>query len=305
VVPHYLRGYGLIELSLDDCVARLDGAGLARRSTLRLEPASSREAAVEYLGHLTHPATRWALFAVNEHWTALVNNLRGGSDFADDMYFVSDICRARVCRVVDQDGGWRTIGDYRVRSGYPARIFELVEPGRTSFGDVARSIHAMLDGDRWDFAASGERRLPIEETFDYGARLKRDRFTSENLDALLASLGVEPPVVEAFETTARVFLVAARLENRSWRKAVEADAQTPAQADDPGYAYLQRGLDWIPFMKTHASSVVWDLTRAVLLNPELSEQARPHLDAARRRLGNTRFDELSQEAEEHLRTRGG
>jgi len=104
VVPHYLRGYGLIELPLDSCVTRLDRAGLARRSTLRLDPASSRESPVEYLAHLTGQQRDGRSSRVGLR----VTNLRGGSDFADDMYLVSDICRARVRRVVDQDGGWRS-----------------------------------------------------------------------------------------------------------------------------------------------------------------------------------------------------
>jgi hypothetical protein len=124
----------------------------------------------------------------------------------------------------------------------------------------------------------------------------------------VASLGIEPReprVPDAFAAADRFHLVDERLRSRRWRRRVEADACTPEQADDPGYAYLQRGLGWVPHMRTHASSVVWDLTRAILLSPGLHDQAQPHLDAARRRLGDAEFRRLSAEVAEHLRRRGG
>ena len=64
---------------------RLDGAELGGRGVLSLDAAvSTRDRATSHVSHLTHPATRLALFAVNDRWTAVVDNLREGSDFADN-----------------------------------------------------------------------------------------------------------------------------------------------------------------------------------------------------------------------------
>lgn len=305
MVPRYLHGYGLIEAPLTDCVARLDGARRAGQSVLYRHPpgqptSSSRETAVRYLSHLTYPATRWVLFGVNDEWTAAVNNLRDGSYFADSARMIASVCQTRMCRVVDYDPGRpRQVGDYQIRDGYPARIFELCN----SEGPL-RAICCVLDGDRWTFETSGDP-LPVEVSFDYTARLKRDRFTSENLSTLLAWLGIDRPVPAVFATTETFFLLDERLQNTQWSAHVQAHACTSEQADDPGYRYLQRGLGWIPHMRTHARSVVSDMTRAVLLSPHLHDQAQPHLAAARRQLGEREFQHLASEVEAHLRQHGG
>ena len=99
------------------------------------------------------------------------------------------MCQTRVCRVVDYDPGRpRRLGAFLVRDGYPARIFELVNAD----GTTSRTISAMLDGARWVFETSGDP-LPVEAGFNYTARLKRDRFSTDNLHTLLAWLGIEPP----------------------------------------------------------------------------------------------------------------
>jgi hypothetical protein len=299
-VPHHLRGYGLIELALDRCAERLAGAEIPSGRLERAHRAASREQTVAYLRHLTFPATRYALFAVNDRWTAIVNNARDGSDLHDEQRGVSLATRARTCRVVDQSGGTTRVRGYKVRTGYPGRIFVLA--GRD--GEPLRQVHCVLDGDRWDFSVHGTP-LAAEAAFDYDARRKRDRFTSDNLRALLASLGVVPAVPEAFDAADRVALLAARRPNQEVALAIEAAACTPEQADDPGYGYFQRGLDWVGHVETHAVSIVWDMARAVLLNPDLEADARPYLDAARRQLGATDFERTWREAAEHLERSGG
>jgi hypothetical protein len=57
-------------------------------------------------------------------------------------------------------------------------------------------------------------------------------------------------------------------------------------------------------MHTHAESVVWDMTRAVLLNPDFEPQVRPYLQAARRQLGRAKFERVSAEVAAHLQQRG-
>jgi hypothetical protein len=305
--PLYLSGYGLIELPHECCVERLAGAevagrrlGLARDGETAADPRrGSRADAVRYLSHLTHPATRSVLFAVDDGWTCMLTNARGGSDFHDEQRWIGPRCRARSCRVVDEDGLTRRAGEIVARMRYPARIFELTD----ELGRSVRSVSCSLDGDRWDFNVSGVP-LPAEAGFPYDARRKRDRFTSEHLHALLRSLGIQSPAREAFEHAERFTLLAMRIENGGWAADVEARACTPEQADDPGYGYLERGLGWVEHMRTHATSVVSDMTRAVLLNPELEAAARPHLDAARRQLGEEAFARIAGEVAEISRRRG-
>ena len=61
---------------------------------------------------------------------------------------------------------------------------------RDEQGESVRTIICMNDGGRWGFQAYGGEPLAAEAGFDYGARRKRDRFTHENVLALLESLGV-------------------------------------------------------------------------------------------------------------------
>ncbi|HEX6700665.1 MAG TPA: hypothetical protein VF101_08045 [Gaiellaceae bacterium] len=299
--PRYLSGYGLVGRGLDKCVERLAGAKIAKRSVLEARGWALRDEAIAYLDHLTFPATRLVLFAVNEQWTAVLTNARDGSDFNDHQLFFGELCDARTCRVVDREPRRGTANGYRYRLGYAARIFELDGPD----GENLRTIYAMDDGGRWDFPAVGDQPLVVESTFDYGARRKSDRFTSENVRAVLASLGVEPPVPEAFERADRFLLLHERMTSRRWARRIEADASTPEEQDDPARGYIERGLDWVPHMRTHASSVVVDLTKAVLLNPDHAASAEPHLRKARRRLGDEEFERLAAAAEEDLGRRGG
>lgn len=313
VAPRHLRGYGLIEAPLSVCVKRLDGAFLDRRSQLRRRsgprtgllarrPALvSRKDTEGWLGHLTFPATRWALFAVGAQWTAVINNCRNGSEFADSTRFVSRLCSARTCRVVDYDPGpSRLANGYRVRAGHPACIFELFGID----GASQRSISAALDGDRWYFGVHGDP-LPVEAAFDYSARRKRDRFTSDDLQQVLAHLGVEAPVAEVFHSTDEFVLIEEELRDREWAARVEAWSSTTEQEDKPGFGYLRRGLGFAEHMATHASSVVVDMTRAVLLSPELAPEVEPYLRAARNQLGRETFDHRAEFAQDSLRSRGG
>ncbi len=307
-VARFVRGYGLLELPLDRCVERLLVPAPDARGSLTLATATPaadalrarRADALSFLRHLTYPATRHVLFAVDDRWTAVVNNLRDGSDFADHHPWFGSVCDASSCRVVDDDGSTRRVGSYVARVRYPARVFELTD----AHGATVRAVHCSLDGDRWTFGASGAP-LPGEDDSWYRSRRTRDRFTSEHLQRLLQLVGVTRPVRSAFESGDRFVLLAEQLYDHQWRALVEAESCTPEQADDPGYGYLRRGLGWVGHMETHAPSVVWDMTRAVLLNPELEPEARPHLVAARRQVGRRQFETLQKDAEQHLGQHGG
>lgn len=285
-------------MPVDDCAVRLDGMERGDGTTLRRRRSGpvSQEVAIRYLRELSHPATRVALFAVNERWSAVVTNLRDGSDFADYTYSVSRHLRTRVCRAVDDDPGPpRRVGPYKVHNGYPVRIFELHDTG-----DQIRSIYCGLDGSRWAFETAGEP-LPAEAEFGYTASPKKDRLTSDNLQTLLRSLGVDKPVPQVFASTNRFHLF--KETRRHWwqRGRIAVDTCTTEQADDPGYGYLTRAMGWVRHMNTHASSAVFDLTCAVLLSPHLRDQATPHLRRARQVLGEAEFQRLTHEADEFLR----
>jgi hypothetical protein len=77
------------------------------------------------------------------------------------------------------------------------------------------------------------------------------------------------------------------------------------QAENPARGYFERAQTWIQHLATHASSVVVDLTKAVLLDPSYEPQARAALRRARRRLGAEEYDRLVAEAEQALRAGRG
>lgn len=286
----FLSGYGLVNAPLAHCSEAIRDARLPRRSVLRLSrETASRDQVVDYLSHLTVPPTRLALFAAARDWTAVVTNERDGSDFDDYREAFGRLTRARTVRVVDHAESFAFVRGVRERRRYAARIFELFDAA----GEPVRSITCADDGGRWVFETVGEP-LPPEASFNYGARRKRDRFTHENLGALLAWLGIPTPIADAFEQATRFELVREDLADQEWAARVEAC--TPEQADDPGYGYFQRGLGWVEFMETHAESVAWDLTKAVFLNPSLAEGADEYLRAARRRLGRGTFNRIQREA---------
>jgi hypothetical protein len=294
-------GYGLVEMPVESVVERLLGDEAARCRFGELAggaagagPANATgDEAIAYLNVLSQPVTRQVLFAVNGQWSAIVNNHRDGSDFANDHGVVSDLCRARTCRVVDAPELTCMVGDFKVRQSYPARIFELRDPeGRTT-----RSVTCILDGDRWAFETHGSP-LAAEADFPYTARRKRDRFGPEHLHRLVDSIGAGPWIVDAFSAAERFVLVSVPIANRP------VEVCTPDEADDPAYGYFRRGLGWVAHMETHAESVVWDMTRAILLSPARERDARPHLLAARKQLGSKVFKRISAEAEMHMRSSG-
>jgi hypothetical protein len=80
VPARYLWGYGLIEASVARRAAALDGQEIGSQSILRRGPLASRDEAVAFLSHLTHPATRLALLPLGDRWTAVLDNRRNGAE---------------------------------------------------------------------------------------------------------------------------------------------------------------------------------------------------------------------------------
>jgi hypothetical protein len=280
--PRYLQGYGLIEVPLERCLSALADAEIGTRSVLRLQGEARPPDASVYLSQLTWPATRLALFAV-EGWTAVLTNSSHGSDFNDHQFHCSRLCQAHTIRVVDHPARFVEAAGQRFRRAYEARIFHLADEN----GATVRSVFCIDDGGRWDFAAYGGQPLPVEASFDYRARRKRDRFTHENLLALLAALGIVTPVGKAFAQAQRVVLFAEEMRDAVWAAEIEASACTPEQADDPALDYWRLAMTYVPHMQTHAVDVVRNLMLATSIQPALAVEAADYLDAARRQLGDT------------------
>lgn len=277
VHPLVVSGYGLVEAPFDRVVERLGSHRAANQIETRvLEVTSSAAQALAYLDRRTVPATR---LVVVEHgsWTAVLTNHRDGSDFSDHRYRAAEAVDARTTRVVDTVARWWRRGPRRERLGYEARIFEM--HGRE--GSLIRSITCADDGGRWVFETSGDP-LAVEATFDYDASRTKDRLTRSNLHDLLRSVGAAPMAEDAFLSAPRFALLAERITDRAWRERVDAAACSLDEADDPAFRYFQRGLTWVPHMRTHAASVIADFERAVEINPAYEPRVREHLRKARR-----------------------
>jgi hypothetical protein len=247
--------------------------------------------AIAFLSHLTHPPTRLALIPLGGKWTAVLNSRRDGSVFEHQEFF-GGFCRARTIRVVDHPSRFVGVGGRRWRKAYEAHMVTLRDPQ----GDNVRTILCMNDGGRWDFEAYGGEPLAVEASFDYGARRKSDRFTHENVLALLESLGVPESVHQSFARAERLQLFHQDVRDAVWAAEIETSACTPEQADDPAFSLWTSAMSSVPHMQTHASSVVLYLTEALLLNGDLQPEAEPYLEAARRTLGEERFAQATAEA---------
>ncbi len=115
-----------------------------------------------------------------------------------------------------------------------------VRPARPD-GSTIRSIACANDGGRWVFETTGNP-LPIEPTFAYDARRKKDRLTRANLHELLRSVGAEPLEADMLNAAPQFALLADRILDPAWRERVEASGCSLDEADDPAFGYLRRGL---------------------------------------------------------------
>ncbi|WP_162598741.1 hypothetical protein [Nocardioides gilvus] len=301
VPPELVQGYALIELPFEAAceVARealVPRARVVARSRWlrRSEPESvvardldTAAGAIEAMDFVTYPANTYLLFGVNERWTALVTNTRGGSSVPDEARWMAERTDATVLRVVDSPPSWViTPTGFKVRMSHEARIFELYRDG-----EHRRAISSADDGGRSTHDVVGDP-LPIEATFNVTARRKLDRFTSDDLARLLESLG-------AASVTAETLLAAPRY--RVLRVDREVHSEGPrAEEQSPAADYFRRGQKWLPAMSTQASSVALDFTKATLLDPAYAERCADPLARAREVLGDEEFDRLAAEARGQL-----
>jgi len=295
ITASVLGGYGLIRLPLQEAAAAISVSQPEqrwdRRVVARGQPLS---ATLDYLDTVTWPATRYVLFPLNDRWTVIVNNQRGGTEVADLLGHMKRREPATAVRVVDHEASFVVCNGFRVRQQYAARMVAIQADGET-----VRSITCANDGGRWTFETFGAP-LHVEAEFDYTARRKRDRFTEGNLDTLLASIGARRVTARDLEQTEDFMLLAVTPRDEKWRGRIESDALTTAEAADPAQSYLRRGLGWVGHMETHAASLVNDYGRAILLNPELESQCRSALDRARAQLGDEAYQQVMERAEAGL-----
>jgi hypothetical protein len=139
--------------------------------------------AVEALLPLTMPiVVRTLLVPTTSPWTALFNNSKLGTDAFAALSWLARHLSCRCVRITAvPDAGER----------YGASMFELLGPEQTDWLNVVRSIHAMNDGGRWRFGATGTPQ-PFEEPEHYTARRVRDRLPFEVLARYCRALGIQP-----------------------------------------------------------------------------------------------------------------
>ncbi len=270
--PMMISGYGLLELPFDEVVGRV--RQIDQRPDLpQMHVIGTTGAPADVLAHLsirTFPATRLALVK-HGGWTAFLTNARHGSDFADHQRWMGKWLNVRSLRVVDRDARWWKRGAFRERLSYGARILEVFQAD----GSALRSIALADDGGRKVFETYGTP-FPVESSFAYGAPRRKDRFTMDNLHAVLRAVGTAPLTEEAFLTADTFALIEQPIVNEAWRESVFAAACTLEEADDPVRGYFNRG------MNADAPDVVIRcLERAIELDPSLEPSAREQLARAR------------------------
>jgi hypothetical protein len=279
--PLVLSGYGLVEASFERTADGFGAQAHADASQIRVVKVTSSAAeAVDHLSLRTHPATRLVLVD-RGGWTGALTNHRNGSDFSDYQYSAARSLGVRTIRVVDSNARWWTRDGLRERLAYEARIFEL----HGHDDSTLRSITCADDGGRWVFETSGSP-LPIEASFDYDAPRKKDRFTRNNLRALLTAVGPGPLTDATFLKAPRFGLLAERWMNDAWRARIEAAACSLEEADDPAFGYYQVGMSYVDYLDTHATSVIASFERAIAINPAYEPRVREYLRQARRIAGN-------------------
>jgi len=123
-----------------------------------------------------------------DDWTAYFDcGLHGG----DPVSIVGHLTRTvRAAGVVVRSVP-HTIGTIEQPGRHGAVQFELFGPLPTSFLNYVRTVSVAHDGSKWRFDATGTVQ-DFEDTERYTARKIRDRFTSEQLAAYCAAMGLRP-----------------------------------------------------------------------------------------------------------------
>jgi len=273
LADRFLQGVGLADIDLDAAGQRLSSFGKGTGAEFRLVITTiDGQEALKFLSTLTWPATRHVAFAAGDRITALINNSRNGSDYADYVRHFPRQLNCRFVRVVNSPQRYWRQGKLREILQYGARIFDLYDAA----GETIRSIACVNDGGRWIYHTAGQPH-PIEATFGPVAARPSQRFPASQLSALSAAFGLPLPTAEQFQRTGRYLLFAQESKQAITTCSID-------EADDPAYSYFLRGMGYVHHMATHAASVVADFERCLAINPAYEPRVRDYLIEARRRL---------------------
>jgi len=121
-----------------------------------------------------------------------------------------------------------------------------------------------------------------------------------NLDVMLAALGARRVEADDLPSAGRYALIAVGADGRGGRSSVGDVAVTRAEAEDPAYGYFMRGMGYLAHVRTHASSVVMDMTKAMLLNPSYGPRSAKPLRKARRHLTEREYALVVADARQQL-----
>lgn len=182
--------FGLIRADVDTVAAAYvrmheDAGG----KQLTISVSGRLEDCFSLLEPLTYPPRKELFLATTFGWTVYLRNSTRGSDPFFPMFKLSaalGVVALRAC--VTPPGAL-----------YQSVILEVYDTPQAG-GDAngyRRSIAAVNDGGRWVFDQSGTP-FAFEDTAQYDARRKRDRFTSEMLIAYLERLGIPCLLDETF-----------------------------------------------------------------------------------------------------------
>jgi len=266
-LARFLEGYGLAECPIVECASNLTKRRGKFDARLRLvERVVDLETAVKFVSTLTVPDSRHVAVAA-ANWTVFINNARNGSDYHNYTRSFPLYLDARFARIVSRPGKTWNNNAIRLKLQYAATIFELYDRR----GDSIRSVCCMDDGGRWTFDEGGDPH-PVEATFPYQNKKKRERFTSKELARLAASFGLPEVTTETFENAESFYLFECDVH------IISTCSITDAQ--DPAFGYYERGLGWVKYLNTHASSVIADFERCLQINPNYEPKVRPFLNQA-------------------------
>jgi hypothetical protein len=130
---------------------------------------------------LSYPPTKELFLSTTFGWTAFFRNSPRGSDPFLPMSKLSRALGVTALRACVTPAS-------ALYQGVILEVYDRPDAGADEYG-YRRSIAALNDGGRWVFTQSGTP-FDFEDSTQYGARRKRDRFTPDMLFSYLKALGI-------------------------------------------------------------------------------------------------------------------
>ncbi len=270
-IERRLDGYALLEMAAEKlarlCVSVL-GWKLDQRST---DPT----AALVFLSEFTLPATRHVILEGHRGWSVMLDNTPNAD--VDRVPFMAARLHTRALRVVHSpERRWQQPGKPEYLLTHEARIVQYSDRS----ADILKSVYLSASkGEQATFEVHDATpdQIPLRAYVDASKRNKRERFTADQLGALLNAFGAQV-ITGADFAQARAFI----LLHDPAVKAVPKG--TPAERDNPAQVYFQMGVDWSD--ATHQrvpnwyDSVIRSMEQALVYDPAYQERAQPYLRKA-------------------------